>query len=350
MQSKHFFVIILILFAFTNCKSVKNKSLEYKSINDFAQGSTYSITYSSPSNNYNVPDSVTKYLRQIDLSISGYNKESILSAINRGENVPLDNIFIDIFNKSYEIYKKSNGYFDVSAGPLFNLWGFGFKNGDTITQVAIDSLKQFIGMDKVRIIKDSTSSPTCIKYFLQKDDPRIQLNFNAIAQGYSCDYIAQKFELMGIENYLIEIGGEIYCKGKNAKGTEWKIGIDKPIDGNNIPGENLECIILLSNKGLVTSGNYRKFYVKEGKKYSHTIDPISGYPVSHSLLSATVVAEDATIADAFATYFMVIGLDKSKEILNSDKSLQAILVYGDGDNDNMKTYSTDLIKLYKNEQ
>jgi Membrane-associated lipoprotein involved in thiamine biosynthesis len=205
-------------------------------------------------------------------------------------------------------------------------------------------------MDKVRIIKDSTSSPTCIKYFLQKDDPRIQLNFNAIAQGYSCDYIAQKFELMGIENYLIEIGGEIYCKGKNAKGTEWKIGIDKPIDGNNIPGENLECIILLSNKGLVTSGNYRKFYVKEGKKYSHTIDPISGYPVSHSLLSATIVAEDATIADAYATYFMVIGLDKSKEILNSDKSLQAILVYGDGDNDNMKTYSTDLIKLYKNEQ
>lgn len=195
---------------------------------------------------------------------------------------------------------------------------------------------QFVGMEKLKIEQRK----------LIKADPRMRLNFNAIAQGYTCDYIARKFDAMGITDYLLEIGGEIYCKGLNAKGEEWSVGIDKPLDGNFIPGESFQAVLLLSNKGLVTSGNYRKFYIEDGVKYSHTIDPKTGYPVRHNLLSATVLAKNATLADAYATYFMVVGLERAKELLAQTPDMEALLVYGD--QENMKVFSTSGIKLDKN--
>jgi thiamine biosynthesis lipoprotein len=180
---------------------------------------------------------------------------------------------------------------------------------------------------------------------LVKRDKRLSLNANAIAQGYSSDVIAGEFDKLGIKNYLIEVGGEIYCKGVNSKGKNWTIGIDKPIDGNMIKGENLQDILSLTGKGLATSGNYRKFYEEGGEKYSHTIDPKTGYPVKHSLLSATVIADDAMTADALATFFMVVGLDKTKEFLGKNTGIDAYLVYADGEK--FKVYKTKGVNIIK---
>lgn len=317
------------------CKEKEIKNKDYVTLDGFAQGGTYHIIYKKPQtrDTINLADSLTLYFNNINKSVSGYDSLSLITRINQGEDLLLDSIFIDLFNESYKVYKESDGAFDVSGGPFFNLWGFGFKNKESVTQKKIDSLMSFVGMDKMSLDNGR----------LKKADPRMQINFNAIAQGYTCDYVAKRLDRLGITDYLLEIGGEIYCKGMNAKGKEWSIAIDKPIDGNFIPGESVQAILLLSNKGLVTSGNYRKFYIEDGIKYSHTIDPKTGYPVKHNLLCATVLAENATIADAYATYFMVVGLDRAKEILAATKGMDALLVYGE--QDNMKVYSTKGIKL-----
>lgn len=333
--------IILLLAASLVLWGCTEKGSRYRSVDGFAQGSTFHIVYEIPSHitdcsqfELAVKDSVDIYFKRINKSVSGYDSTSVLSQINRGENPLLDKIFIDVFNYACQIYRVSGGAVDASAAPLFDIWGFGFKNNESVTQQKLDSFRQFIGMDKVSISPDN---------FLVKEDPRIKLNFNAIAQGYTSDYFAARFDAMGIGNYLLEIGGEVYCKGLNSKGKEWKVGIDVPRDGNFIPGNELQAIIKLSGKGLVTSGNYRKFYVNEdGSKYSHTVDPKSGYPVSHSLLSATVIAENATVADGYATYFMVVGLERAKEILAATPGMEALLVYGE--QDNMKTYQTPGLK------
>lgn len=329
-------IIIPFLLLTTLCACSK-KAQNYASEDGFAQGSTYHIVYELPAGTNDsklfqlaLKDSIALYFDQINKAVSGYDSTSIISGINRGENPKLNKIFIDVFNYAQQIYKESKGAVDASAAPLFEIWGFGFKNKVEISKKQIDSIKQFIGMENLHISPDS---------LLIKKDPRLTLNFNAIAQGYTADYFAMKFDAMGIENYLLEIGGEIFCKGVNSKGKKWRVGIDKPIDGNFVPGQEIQAVIELSGRGLVTSGNYRKFYItEEGEKYSHTIDPESGYPVKHSLLSATVIAENATIADAYATYFMVVGLERAKEILAATPNMEALLVYGE--QNNMKSYET----------
>jgi len=310
------------------------KEMEYKTIDGFAQGTTFHIAYSP-----DIPDSlesfVNEILNRIDTSLSVYNDSSIISKLNRGESVEMDSLFINVFNRSKDIYEISNGAFDISGAPLFDAWGFGFKNRIHVTQRDIDSILTFVGMDKVKIENG----------VLVKRDKRLSLNANAIAQGYSSDVIAGEFDKLGIKNYLIEVGGEIYCKGVNSKGKNWTIGIDKPIDGNMIKGENLQDILSLTGKGLATSGNYRKFYEEGGEKYSHTIDPKTGYPVKHSLLSATVIADDAMTADALATFFMVVGLDKTKEFLGKNTGIDAYLVYADGEK--FKVYKTKGVNIIK---
>ena len=327
--------MLFALLTFICTTGCSNKSDSYATIDGFAQGGTYHIVCQLPLNNntINLPDSLAQYFLKIDKSLSGYDTSSLVSKINRGENPPLDELFIECFNISKQVWEETSGAVDVSGGPLFDIWGFGFREKVEITQEMIDSVKLFIGMDKLSIVYDSIAKAS----FLHKKDPRMKLNFNAIAQGYTCDYIAGKFNAMGIKNYLIEVGGEIICKGVNKKGKEWSVAIDKPIDGNFIPGNSIQTIIEISNCGLVTSGNYRKFYILDGEKYSHTIDPATGRPVKHNLLSATVIAPSAAIADAYATYLMVIGLDKAKEFL-STASMEALLVYSYGED--LKVYST----------
>ena len=338
MQKLTLSILAVLAFLATGCAK---KATNYISEDGFAQGSTFHIVYELPSSAVcpdstaaSIRDSIKLYFDRINKSVSGYDTTSILYRLNRGENPPLDQIFLDVFEYAQYIYKESNGAVDASAAPLFDLWGFGFKNGVEITQNNVDSLKQFIGMEKLSVYKDENDS----NWYLKREDPRIMLNFNAIAQGYTTDYFSRRFEAMGIENYLIEIGGEVYSKGVNPSGQKWKVGIDKPADGNFIQGESVQAIIQMSGKGLVTSGNYRKFYVKDGVKYSHTIDPSTGHPVQHTLLSATVIANDATTADAYATYFMVVGLNKAKEILAATPDMEALLIYGE--QENMKQYCT----------
>ena len=316
--------------------SCTKKTDLYATIDGFAQGGTYHIVYQKPAGweQLSLPDSLSKYFSQIDKSLSGYDQTSLVSQINRGENPALDSLFIECFNLSKEIYEATGGSFDISGAPLFDIWGFGFKEKVEITPNMVDSTRQFVGMDKLSITYDEASG----KHFLFKADPRMKVNFNAIAQGYTCDYIAAKLELMGITDYLIEVGGEIVCKGKNSKGKEWSIAIDKPIDGNFIPGNDIQAIIELTDAGLVTSGNYRKFYIENGEKYSHTINPATGYPAKHNLLSATVIAPTAAIADAYATYLMVIGLEKAQEFLAASPQMEALLVYGEGED--LKVFST----------
>lgn len=313
-----------------------NGGSNYTTLEGFAQGSTFRLVYqaNAVSENYNIPDSLSLYFTQIDKSLSGYDSTSLVSLINRGENPPLDSLFIGCFNLSKEVWSATEGAFDISAAPFFQMWGFGFGNREEISQQKIDSTMQFVGMDKLSIAYDCQLGQS----FLKKADPRMQVNFNAIAQGYTCDYICRKLDLMGITNYLLEVGGEIMCKGVNPKGKEWSIAIDKPIDGNFIPGSSIEAIIEVSGKGLVTSGNYRKFYIEDGEKRSHTIDPRTGYPVTHNLLSATVIAPTAAMADAYATYLMVLGTEKAKEFLDGREDLDALLVYGE--QENLKVYAT----------
>lgn len=328
-------ISFMILLLFCSCKP--NPSSSYQTIKGYAQGGTYQITYSqldSLGNNikynaddiYQISDSI---LRQIDTTLSGYNKLSITHKINIGATTAVPELFKEMFDISVKLYHETDGLIDVSGAPLFDIWGFGFKNGQMPSDAQIDSVLQFVGMDKIKI------APGCN---IIKSDPRVQLNFNAIAQGFSCDIIAKHLERLGICNYFVEVGMEIYCKGLNSKGEKWKIGIEKPIDGNMVAGSQIQDILAVSDCGIVTSGNYRKFYVKNGKKYSHTINPKTGRPVDHNLLSATVIAPDATLADAYATYCMVLGVDNAIKFIKSRKELECYLIYEK--NGKLETYNS----------
>ena len=314
---------ILLLTALLLLSGACARQGDYVRIEGFAQGSTYHVICHPVKgmNAASLQASFDARLQEIDQSLSGYNKGSLLSRLNAGEDLPLDGLFIECFERSKEIWAESGGAFDPSAAPLFDLWGFGFSNKGQVSDAAIDSILAFVGMDLLTLEERTDGT------HLVKADSRCQLNFNAIAQGYSCDVVARILDSLGCSDYLVDIGREIRCKGRNAAGEKWRIGLDRPSDGNMEEGKDLQAILHVSDCGIVTSGNYRKFYVEDGRKYAHTIDPVSGRPVSHNLLSATVIAADATTADAYATWMMVIGLDRARQFLDDRPELEALLVY-----------------------
>ena len=328
MKAKLFLTISLVaLFIFNSCQPEN-----YYKIRGFTQGTTFSIIYQG-SKDYE--KEIIDLLHQFDMSLSTYQDSSIISLINKNNNeVVADELFNKFFEKSKEVYNKSNGYFDITVAPLVNAYGFGFAKKENVDSASIDSIMAFVGMDKVNF-EDGK---------IIKSDPRIMLDGNAIAQGQSVDYIAQHLESQGITNYLVEIGGEISAKGLNDKAEIWRVGIDKPIENSDEQNRTLQAIIRLKNKSLATSGNYRKFYEKDGVKYGHSINPKTGYPAMHSILSATIVANDCITADAYATTCMVIGLEESLELLKSLKGLDAYLIYTDPDNGSYRVYMTDGIK------
>jgi thiamine biosynthesis lipoprotein len=294
---------------------------EYISLAGFAQGTTYRITYASK-NGENLQGSIDSLLSDFDMSLSIYQPNSLISRFNRNEpGTRADRKFITVFNKSLEVFKKTGGAFDITVGPVVNSLGFGNADTMDIDSTLIDSLLQYVGMDKVRLEND----------MLVKQSEGILLDVNAIAQGYSVDLIAEFLEKRNIRHFMVEIGGEVRAKGKNDRNHIWRIGIDRPEEGNMLPGANLQAILSLRNRSLATSGNYRKFYEKNGIKFVHTINPETGYPVVSNLLSATVVADDCMTADAYATAFMVFGLDKSIAFLHRNKFLDAYLIYADED-------------------
>lgn len=292
-------------------------------------GTTYSIIYQS---NDNLNKEIMAALNEVDQSMSTFNKGSVISKINRNDQVQPDKMFADVFQLAEKISNETNGAFDVTVAPLVNAWGFGFKSGVRPTPHAIDSIKQFIGYKKVSYVDGR----------IKKKDPRLMLDFSAIAKGYGSDVVASLLKRKGIENFMVEIGGEIVTRGISEKRLPWKVGVTKPSDDSLNVNQELQTILNVTNKAMATSGNYRKFYYKNGKKYAHTIDPMTGYPVQHNILSSTVLASNCAEADAYATAFMVLGLEKAQKVLNQHPELMAYFIYSDKDGKNAVWFSSSL--------
>ena len=295
--------------------------MPYQHNKGFIFGTVYNITYQSDKN---LEKEIIRELDKVDVSLSPFNEKSIISKINRNEEAVVDNYFYDVFNLAMQISEDTNGAFDITVAPIVNAWGFGFKSGSSPTSQYIDSLKQFIGYKKVRINKDK---------HVVKQDERIMLDCSAIAKGYGSDVVARLFNAKGIKNYMIEIGGEIVASGLSEKRLPWKIGITKPSEDSLGTSNELQTILNITDCAMATSGNYRNFYYKNGKRYAHTIDPRTGYPIQHNILSATVIAKSCAQADAYATSFMVLGLEEAKKILERHPQLLAYLIYTNKDNE-----------------
>jgi len=295
-------------------------------------GTFYHITYQ---NDQDLQKEIEAELKKIDNSLSTFNKQSVISKVNNNEVTKLDELFIEIFDKAKAISKETDGAFDITVAPLVNLWGFGFKQGTTPSKQQIDSLKQLVGYEKVSLIMGKR---------IKKTDQRIMLDCSAIAKGYGSDVIARLFKKYDIKNFMIEIGGEIVLRGNSESRVPWKIGVNKPIEDSTNTNTELQTVLNITNKAMATSGNYRNFYYKGGKKFAHTIDPKTGYPVQHSLLSATVLAADCATADAYATAFMVMGMERSKKVLEKHKELMAYFIYSDHQGKLKVWYSPELEK------
>lgn len=294
-------------------------------------GTTYHITYQSDKDLHR---EILQRLQLVDQTFSTFNDESIISKINRNEPVKLNQMFIEVFDLAKTVSKDTHGAFDITVAPLVNVWGFGFKSGTPPTKAVIDSLRHLTGYEKVKLIGSK----------VRKQDPRIMLDCSAIAKGYGSDVVAQYLRSRDVENFMIEIGGEIVVQGNSDKRLPWKIGVTKPTDDSTQVNNELQTVLNVSNTAMATSGNYRRFYYKNGKKYAHTIDPKTGYPVQHNILSATVLANTCAKADAYATSFMVLGLEKTQQVLQHHPDLMVYLIYANGQGKNKVWYSPSLKK------
>ncbi|NSW93481.1 MAG: FAD:protein FMN transferase [Bacteroidales bacterium] len=335
MKNKLAGVSLLILLVVLAC----NRNITYDRFTGFTQGTTYSIAFGN-NGKYDpqkIKAEIEKILQDFDMSLSLYKDSSVISKVNRNEEVRIDNYFREVFLKSAEIYKMTSGAFDPTVGPLVKAWGFGPDARKTFNAGSLDSLLKLVGLDKIRI-NDET---------VIKSDPRLTLDFNAIAQGYAVDVIYDYLDTKGLNEYLVEIGGEVRVRGDKG-GAFWKIGIDRPEDNNFIPGTDLQAVISLKDRALATSGNYRKFYVENGIKYSHTIDPKTGYPVMSTLLSATILADNCALADGIATACMVMGKEKSISFLQDNPQFDAFLIYSD-EKGNFQTWTTPGFEKYISE-
>lgn len=299
------------------------------------QGTTYSIVYQQP-DGMDLQPKIEERLHQFDMSLSTYIPNSIISRINRNDTtVRTDSLFETMFYTAQDVARRTNGALDITVGPLVKAWGFAFGNKDHSKTPNVKEFLPYIGYQKIRI-KD---------HGVIKDDPRIMIDANSIAQGYSVDVIAQLLEDHKCKNYMVEIGGEVICKGLNDKGEKWKIGIDKAIDDSVNTTEDLQEILSLTDCAVTTAGGYRKFYIKNGKKYSHIINPKTGYPVNNNLLSVTVIAPTALMADAYDTPFMILGVDSCLKVCKSIPGLECYLIYVDKNGKNQVVY-TEGFKKY----
>ncbi|MFV0417700.1 MAG: FAD:protein FMN transferase [Dysgonomonas sp.] len=323
----NYYILFISLFCLTGCK---NKQESYFEEHGKIFHTTYSVKYKYTRS---LTAEIENELARFDDSLNPFKATSVIAKVNNNEEVVLDTFFINVFNRAQEVSKISDGLFDITVSPLINAWGFGFKNMDNVTPHMIDSLKQLVGYHKIRL-QDG-------KIF--KDNPNIQINTSAIAKGYSSDVIAYLLESYGICNYMVEIGGEVHAKGLSPKGLCWNIGITEPVDKNIYDYEHLQTILRLCNKSMATSGNYRNYYVKDNKKYAHTIDPRTGYPSQSNVLSATVVADDCMTADAYATVFMLTDTAQTR-IIAQKENLSYFLVLGTSDSTYVTVKSDDFGK------
>lgn len=296
-----------------------------------AQGTYYRVVYYH-TQDIILQDVTDSLLQAFDQSASNYTPNSIISKVNRSEAVELDKSFIEIFELANQISIETNGLFDITVRPLVELYGFGKSNEVRITDSKRDSVMQFVGYQKVRIEQGQ----------IIKEDQRLQLDFNAIAQGYSVDYVLDYLHSEGIEAGLVDIGGEVRAFGMKPENKSWTVAIEDPNEGAEY-GQSIQAILRLDSFAMATSGNYRKFVEKDGKKYVHTLDPLTGKSVQSKLLSASILAPTAAEADAYATACMVMGLEKSIEFVNKNPRLEAYFIYVN-EEEEFANYSTDNMK------
>ena len=307
----------------------QQRSMPYQTDKGGIFGTFYTVTYQSEKN---FQKEIEAELMKVDFALSMFNEHSIISRINRGNGGEANKMFMDVFNKALEVSEETDGAFDITVAPLVNAWGFGFKNGETPTRQQVDSIRRFIGWKKV----------TAEGMNIKKSDRRVMLDCSAIAKGYGVDMVAQLLKSKGITNYMVEIGGEVITSGINPRRVPWRIAVIKPTDDTLSVNNDRQAVLNVTDKAMATSGNYRRFYYKGGKRYAHTIDPKTGYPVQHNILSATVLAADCTTADAYATSFMVMGLEKAKAILEKHPELIAYIIYNDKDNNSAVWFTPSL--------
>ena len=292
------------------------KNTPYQHDKGMIFGTVYHVTYQ---NSDNLNDQIVAELNKVDSSLSMFNKQSVITKVNDNQDIEVDQMFGDVFTLARTVSADTDGAFDITVAPLVNAWGFGFKSGNMPSRHTIDSLRTFVGYKRVELHDNR----------IVKADPRVMLDCSAIAKGYGCDVVAELLRRKGIDNFMVEIGGEVVTSGISEKRVPWKIGVTKPSDDSLSVNNELQTVLNITDKAMATSGNYRNFYYKNGKKYAHTIDPATGYPVQHSLLSATVISDRCAKADAYATAFMVMGLEKAKKVLDRHRDLMAYLIYSD---------------------
>ncbi|MBT3385262.1 MAG: FAD:protein FMN transferase [Prolixibacteraceae bacterium] len=326
--------LLLLFYLIILSNSCQKSSSKYIYNKGFVYGTMYSIVYESP-DGVDHQEEITAKFQEYTLIFSPFEAESVISKINNNEQVKLSDEFIACFNRSIEISEITNGAFDITAGPMVNAWGFGPEEKKKMTPEIIDSLIQITGYKKIQL-KNSKIS---------KENPDMKLDMSAIAKGFTSDLVAGFLKEKGCVNYMVEIGGEVAAKGKNERGKTWTIGISKPDENAFLGGNEIQAKVQLPGHALATSGNYRNFYVEDGKKFAHTIDPKTGYPVQHSLLSATVLAENCMTADAFATAFMVLGLEKSIAVSEQITEIMVYFIYSDA-NGNNQEYMSENFELH----
>ena len=305
----------LVALAMCRTKEAETQALSYHKLEGTVFHTIYHITYQGERDYH---DEIKQLFKEFDGSLSMFNDTSIITRMNNCDtSVVANRYFRHVFTKAMEVSEATGGAFDITVAPLVNLWGFGFKNSDNVSQAAIDSILQFVGYKTVHLDEEG---------HLHKDDPRTIMDASSIAKGYMSDVVADFLREQGVENYMVEIGGEVALNGVNPKGSRWSIGINKPTDDSTQVNSELQDILYMSEGGVATSGNYRNFYYKDGKKYAHTIDPHTGYPIQQDILSSTVIARDCMTADAYATAFMVLGKEKAMEVLAKDTTLMAYFI------------------------
>ena len=300
----------------------QQQNMPYQKCSGAIFGTIYNITYQYDED---LQEELVAEMKKVDEALSMFNENSVISHVNKGEHyIPkteTGKMFLEVYQMAMKISAETDGAFDITVAPLVNAWGFGFKHDEMPTDAQVDSILQFVGYDKVSYFTERGGEG------ISKRDPRIMLDCSAIAKGYGVDVVARLLDKKDIKNYLVEIGGEVVTKGISEKRLPWKIGVTKPSEDALTESGELQTILNVTDKAMATSGNYRNFYYKGKRKYAHTIDPKTGYPVQHSILSATVLTDRCVRADAYATAFMVMGMEKAKKVLEKNPDLMVYFIY-----------------------
>ena len=301
----------------------QQQSMPYQHDKGEVFGTFYNITYQSDKN---LKGEIEEALKKVDAEFSMFNENSTVAKINRGEKPELSEMFMEVYELAMTVNEETKGAFDITVAPLVNAWGFGFKTQQMPDKHQVDSILSFVGKGKFKVVNEGK------KRVPQKSDKRTMLDFSAIAKGYGSDVVARLLKSHDIKNFMVEIGGEIVTCGNSEKRLPWKIGVTKPVDDSLSVDNELQTILNITDKAMATSGNYRK----------HTINPSTGFPVQHNILSATVITKNCAVADAYATSFMVLGMEETKKVLEKHPELMVYLIYANDKGENEVWFSPSL--------